>query len=80
MKAWLINHAPDRPLVMASLGLFCPLTSYVKGYPFDVALPEAGGVNGVVLAQLIAPASTEVLAMVTSRIPPYHLTCRRRFT
>jgi mRNA interferase MazF len=56
---------------MASLGLFCPLTSHVKGYPFDVALPEAGGVNGVVLAQLIAPASAEVLAMVTSRIFPF---------
>jgi mRNA-degrading endonuclease toxin of MazEF toxin-antitoxin module len=56
---------------MASLGLFCPLTSHVKGYPFDVALPEAGGVNGVVLAQLIAPASTEILAMVTSRILPF---------
>jgi mRNA-degrading endonuclease toxin of MazEF toxin-antitoxin module len=56
---------------MASFGLFCPLTSHVKGYPFDVALPEAGGVNGVFLAQLIAPASTEVLAMVTSRILPF---------
>jgi mRNA-degrading endonuclease toxin of MazEF toxin-antitoxin module len=56
---------------MDSLGLFCPLTSHVKGYPFEVALPEAGGVNGVVLAQLIAPASAEVLAMVTSRILPF---------
>jgi mRNA-degrading endonuclease toxin of MazEF toxin-antitoxin module len=56
---------------MASLGLFCPLTSHVKGYPFEVALPEVGGVNGVVLAQLVAPASTEVLAMVTSRILPF---------
>ena len=55
---------------MASLGLFCPVTSRVKGYPFEVALPEAGGVNGVVLAQLIAPASAKVLAMVTSRILP----------
>jgi mRNA interferase MazF len=65
------------------LGLFCPVTSRVKGYPFEVALPEAGGVNGVVLAdqiksldwrarkaKLIAPASPEVLAMVTSRILP----------
>ena len=56
---------------MTSLGLFCPLTSHVKGYPFEVALPEAAGVNGVVLAQLIAPASTEVLAMVTSKILPF---------
>jgi mRNA-degrading endonuclease toxin of MazEF toxin-antitoxin module len=53
------------------LGLFCSLTSHVKGYPFEVALPEAGGVNGVVLAQLIAPASAEVLAMVTPKNLPF---------
>jgi mRNA-degrading endonuclease toxin of MazEF toxin-antitoxin module len=55
---------------MDSLGLFCPLTSHVKGYPFEVALPEAGCVNGVVLAQLIVAASTEVLGMGTSKILP----------
>jgi mRNA interferase MazF len=32
------------------LALFCLVTSRVKGYPFDVLLPEGGGVNGVVLA------------------------------
>ena len=31
---------------MVSLGLFFPVTSLVKGYPFEVALPEAGCVNG----------------------------------
>ena len=36
-----------------------------------MALPEAGGVNGVVLAQLIAPASAEVLAMVTPKNLPF---------
>ena len=32
------------------LALVCPITSRVKGYPFEVALPEGGAVQGVVLA------------------------------
>ena len=65
------------------LALFCPVTSRVKGYPFEVALPEGSGVVGVVLAdqlksldwrarkaKLIEHASSEVLAMVTVRILP----------
>ena len=32
------------------LALVCPITSRVKGYPFEVALPEAGPVQGMVLA------------------------------
>jgi mRNA interferase MazF len=31
------------------LCLCCPVTSRVKGYPFEVGLPEAIGVSGVVL-------------------------------
>ena len=31
-------------------GLFCPVTSRVKGYPFEVLLPASGKVSGVVLA------------------------------
>ena len=83
------GHRPALVLSPASynrrsgLMLCCPITSRVKGYPFEVALPEGSGVIGVVLAdqlksldwrarkaKLIAPASAEVLAMVTSRILP----------
>lgn len=32
------------------LALFCPVTSQVKGYPFEVAVPAGGGVGGVILA------------------------------
>ncbi len=32
------------------LALFCPVTSQVKGYPFEVALPDGGQVGGVILA------------------------------
>jgi mRNA interferase MazF len=35
------------------LALFCPITSKVKGYPFEVALPEAVGVHGAVLTDQI---------------------------
>jgi len=65
------------------LALFCPVISRVKGYPFEVALPEAIGVVGVVLAdqlksldwrarkaKLIKRVSSDVLAMVTARILP----------
>ena len=65
------------------LALFCPVTSRVKGYPFEVALPEGTGVVGVILAdqlksldwrarkaRLIERASADVLAMVTARILP----------
>jgi mRNA interferase MazF len=34
----------------ARLAIACPITSQVKGYPFEVALPDAGTVSGVVLA------------------------------
>jgi len=67
----------------AGLTLFCPVTSRVKGYPFEVALPEESVVSGVVLAdqlksvgwrarkaKLIKAASPDVLAMVASRILP----------
>ena len=35
------------------LALFCPITSKVKGYPFEVMMPAAGAVTGVVLADQI---------------------------
>lgn len=33
--------------------LACPVTSQVKGYPFEVALPEGLPVSGVVLSDQI---------------------------
>ena len=36
-----------------SLALMCPITSRVKGYPFEVTLPSASTVSGVVLADQI---------------------------
>lgn len=35
------------------LALLCPVTSQVKGYPFEVAIPQMEGVSGVVLSDQI---------------------------
>ena len=35
------------------LALLCPITSQVKGYPFEVALPAESKVHGVVLADQV---------------------------
>ena len=35
------------------LALFCPITSQVKGYPFEVVLPREGKISGAVLSDQI---------------------------
>ncbi len=35
------------------LGLFCPITSGVKGYPFEVTIPPGLAVSGVVLSDQV---------------------------
>ena len=65
------------------LALVCPVTSKIKGYPFEVELPDGYAVSGVVLSdqlksldwrsrkvKFIERASSEVIAMVTARILP----------
>lgn len=37
----------------AGLSLCCPVTTRVKGYPFEVPLPEGLGIDGVVLADAV---------------------------
>lgn len=65
------------------LALVCPVTSRIKGYPFEVRLPEGGTVTGVVLAdqlrsldwrarnaKLIEQAPADVITLVTARLLP----------
>ncbi|MEB3302877.1 MAG: endoribonuclease MazF [Cyanobacteriota bacterium] len=65
------------------LALFCPVTSTIKGYPFEVQLPDGSAVSGVVLSdqlksldwrsrkvKFIARTSSDVMAMVTARVLP----------
>lgn len=61
------------------LGLFCPITSKIKGYPFEVPLPDGLVVSGVILddqiksidwrarrAQFAASVPTETIDAVAS--------------
>ncbi len=63
------------------LALVCPLTSRVKGYPFEVVVPDRGKAQGAILADQIKSvdwrarnavrfdrASPEIVAEVTARI------------
>lgn len=68
---------------MLGLALFCPVTSKIKGYPFEVQLPDGSAVGGVVLsdqlksldwrsrkAKFIDRVPSDVVAMVTARVLP----------
>jgi len=35
------------------LGLFCPITSQIKGYPFEVIIPAGVSISGMVLSDQI---------------------------
>ncbi|MDP2860006.1 MAG: type II toxin-antitoxin system PemK/MazF family toxin [Bacillota bacterium] len=37
----------------SGLALFCPLTTQVKGYPFEVKIPPELGVTGVILSNQV---------------------------
>ena len=65
----------------ARLAVACPITSQVKGYPFEVTLPSDGKISGVVLADHVknldwqarrivfeAKAPTEVITEVRERL------------
>ena len=67
----------------ASLALVCPISNQVKGYPFEVALPQGLSISGVVLAdhvnsadwvarhaQFTGKAPPEVIAEVTAKLRP----------
>ncbi len=45
--------SPQAYNALTNLALCCPITSQVKGYPFEVSLPPEGRISGVVLADQI---------------------------
>lgn len=56
------EQAGRRPAVVLSprlynqkvgLAIFCPITSQIKGYPFEVALPPEINVTGVILSDQV---------------------------
>jgi len=56
------------------LALFCPVTSRVKGYPFEVTVPKGLSVAGVVLADQVKSllAGTNGVAVDAHSIQPYY--------
>lgn len=38
---------------VTGLALFCPVTSKVKGYPFEVVIPAVAKIEGVILADQV---------------------------
>lgn len=52
----------------SGLALFCPITSRLKGYPFEVSLPASSPVQGLVLADQIK--SLDWRARKARRIAP----------
>jgi mRNA interferase MazF len=84
------EQAGRRPAVVLSpgayngkvgLAILCPVTSQVKGYPFEVRIPESLPVRGVILAdqvksldwrarqaERICTLPTEVMAKVLAKL------------
>ncbi len=56
------------------LALFCPITSQIKGYPFEVALPKSDKISGVVLSDQIKSLDWKSRqARLIMRAPPHVL-------
>ena len=67
----------------SGLAIMCPITSRIKGYPFEVELPQGLGVSGAVLsdhvksldwrirrAELAGKVSAAILRDVLARLAP----------
>jgi len=63
------EQAGRRPAVVVSpraynskvgLGLFCPITSKIKGFPFEVRIPADSKVSGVVLSDQVRSLDWQV--------------------
>jgi mRNA interferase MazF len=52
-KRYAFVLSPARYNRIARLCVLCPITTQVKGYPFEVAVPEGQKTRGVVLADQI---------------------------
>lgn len=53
------------------LAIFCPITNQVKGYPFEVAIPEGEKVSGVILSDQVKSLDwTQRNTTFLARVPP----------
>ena len=54
----------------ARLAIACPITSHVKGYPFEVRLPPGGRISGAVLADHVKNLDWQVRrAVFEAKVP-----------
>lgn len=52
------------------LAILCPITSKIKGYPFEVLIPEGLGIEGVILADQVKNLDWQIReAEFQSRLP-----------
>jgi mRNA interferase MazF len=75
------EQSGQRPAVVLSpegynrktgLAVFCPITSHVKGYPFEVKLPNGLPVHGVILADQVKSLDWQVReASLIKKLPPH---------
>jgi len=53
------------------LGLFCPITSQIKGYPFEVMIPEGLEVKGAILSDQVKSLDWKARkAKFSCKLPP----------
>ncbi len=48
-----LTLSPEAYNFKTGLALFCPITSQIKGYPFEVAAPSGLEVSGVILSDQV---------------------------
>jgi mRNA interferase MazF len=66
--------SPQRYNGPVGLALCCPITRQVKGYPFEVALPDGLAVRGVILADHLRSLDWRRRdATFIARLPESHL-------
>ncbi len=59
-RHWALVLSPLSYNEKSQLCVLCPITTKVKGYPFEVPLPEGHQVKGVVLADQVKSMSWDV--------------------
>jgi len=66
-----LTLSPEAYNRRTGLGVFCPVTSRAKGYPFEVELPTGLAVNGVVLADQVKSLDWRARgALPAGKVPP----------
>ncbi len=57
----------------SSVALFAPITSTVKGYPFEVEMPPGGPIVGAVLADQVRSLDWRVRRLTLAATAPRHV-------